>query len=152
MWTRKIFMRCWRWWRLTCLALRVHCIFFVSQGAGVRIHQSSEPTLSPADGLNQDRQIKSRGCFVQPEPGVCSLRRSHSSPPAGFWCDQSQGGADKWVLKIDFLRRPSLPWTSILECLWLAWTVRSQIQPSWTQTQAVPEVLPADLGIRSVRL
>lgn len=66
----------------------------------------SEPMLSPAPGPGQDRQIKSRGCFVKPEPGryhVWSLGSSRSSPPAGVWRDgRSPGGAGEGVLKTDF--------------------------------------------------
>lgn len=66
----------------------------------------SEPTLSPAPGPGQDQQIRSRGCFVKPEPGryhVWSPGSSRSSPPAGVWCDgKSLGGAGEGVLKTDF--------------------------------------------------
>ena len=66
----------------------------------------SEPMLSPAPGPGQDRQIKSRGCFVKPEPGryyVWSPGSSRSSPPAGVWCDgRSLDGAGEGVLKTDF--------------------------------------------------
>lgn len=54
-------MRCWQRLCLTCPALGVHCVFFVSLGAeNTSVISLSEPTLSPADGLGQVRQAGGR--------------------------------------------------------------------------------------------